>query len=267
MRTIAVALGLAAFALPAFADEVQLVNGRKLEGIVLQDEKQPGKVVLEVGAGVIILDAKEVSSVTKGPTKLHEYYEREKQVAGSRKAGDFHALAVWARQNGCFRFVRGLCEKAVALEPNHEGARRELGFERVGAKWLAHDEAMAAKGFIRAGDRWITPAEKELAEKKKLEAKERKVALEMARATTRDAEYRRQLEASWREEIERARNTPTPAPHVPQPYPVYVSPWGPYAPFGPYPYYYPVGTRTASWGTWTYGWPGITITPAIPFRR
>lgn len=198
------ALVVLAAAAAAWGDEVQLTNGRKLEGIIIADRKQPTKVVLEVGAGIVVLDSKEVSSVAKGRTLLHEYYERWDGVKESRKARDFHDLAVWAREGKLVKFVRPLCEKAIALEPDHAGARKDLGYSRVGGKWLTHEEAMTASGMVPFEGRWISPAEKALIEKGRLEAKERRMAADAERERRR-VEDRERREKVLQEQAEALR--------------------------------------------------------------
>src|SRR5678809_1446656 len=66
LTAIIAALGVSV----AAADEIQLTNGRRLTGKVTK--KDGVKVTVEVGAGTITLDAKDVSSVNPGRTAFEE---------------------------------------------------------------------------------------------------------------------------------------------------------------------------------------------------
>src|SRR5215510_11828260 len=91
------ALVVALAASVAAADEVQLTNGRKINGKVVK--KDVNKVVIEVGAGTITLDAKDVSSVNPGRTAIDEYQDKWNAIQSSTKASDFLNLAKWAADN------------------------------------------------------------------------------------------------------------------------------------------------------------------------
>ncbi len=179
-RTTLASLVLALAASAAAADEIQLANGRKISNAMVSS-RTAEKIVVEVGSGTITLGAKEVSSINPGRTPLHEYQDKAKGVMSSTRAADFWDLAQWAKQNKLPRYVAPLCEKAVALDPNHEGARRELRHEKVGGKWLTYEEAQEAKGLKLVAGRWMTAAEVELREKKRLEAEARALAAKKER--------------------------------------------------------------------------------------
>jgi len=59
--------------------------------------------------------------------------------------------------------ARDLATKAyeivVGIDPEHLAARRALGHERIGDRWLAGDDLMRAKGFVRHQGRWLTSEE------------------------------------------------------------------------------------------------------------
>jgi hypothetical protein len=187
---------VAAAAAAASADEITLANGKKLVGIRRIDPQQPGKVIVEVGTGTITLDASQVSSVTPGNTNLHEYESKWAAVKDSKKAADFWGLAQWCKQNKVSRHLEMLCRKTVALDAEHEGAHKMLGHEKVDGKWLDFDAAQARKGLIKLGDgSWVTKAQKELMEKKALEAKERQLAAQREREERKAEEARLRQQA------------------------------------------------------------------------
>ena len=173
----------------ATADEIMLTNGHKIEGIVRQNKG--GKVVVEVGSGQIVLDASSVSSIRRGRTLLHEYYERWDEVQGTAEAGDLHHLAMWARENGCHKFVVSLCEQTLAIESDHAGARGMLRHRKIDGKWLTHEEALAAQGLINVRGRWLSEAQLALREQKRLDALEKRIGREEERQRKRDEENAR----------------------------------------------------------------------------
>jgi hypothetical protein len=175
MKRIILTLTIAALgASVAAADEIQLTNGRKITGKV--SKKDGGKVVVEVGAGTIVLDAKDVSSVNPGRTALDEYSEKWQAVKGSTKAAEFLELARWAEDNKLTRYIAPLYEKVLSIDPDNAQARAGLHHEKMGGKWLTFEEAQAARGLVLVEDRWITKAEVQMMEKRRLEAKERAMA-------------------------------------------------------------------------------------------
>lgn len=242
----AVAALVALAASGAAADEFKLVNGRTIEGIERPDPARPGKVVIEVGIGVIELDAKAVLSKAPGRTALHEYYERWDRVKGAKKASDFFDLAQWAKANRCSKFVLVLCERAVSIDPDHAGARAELGHQKVGGKWMTFEEAQAAKGLALFEGRWVTTAEKELVEKERLEAKERALAAQKEREQKREEERQRRQQAVQEYNEWLARESQLPYGYFHRPswfWPAYYRPypWVPYQHKRPPSYGYSYG--------------------------
>jgi hypothetical protein len=178
-QTFLSALIVALVASVASADEVKLTNGRKITGkVTKQDANQ---VVVEVGAGTITLNAKDVSAVDKGRTAIDEYQEKWNGVKDSTKASDFLALAKWAEENKLTRYSPELFRKVIALEPDNAQARAGLRHEKMGGKWLTFEEAQAARGLVLVDDRWITKAEVQMIEKRRLEARERAMAAQEER--------------------------------------------------------------------------------------
>ena len=178
------ALIVALTASVAAADDIQLTNGRKISGKVVK--KDVNKVVIEVGAGTITLDAKDVSSVNPARTPIDEYQEKYGAVKDSTKASDFLGLAKWAEDNKLTRYTPSLYQKVIALDPENAQARAALRHEKMGGKWMTFEEAQTARGLVLVEDRWITKAEVELIEKRRLEAKERAMAADQERKRRAD---------------------------------------------------------------------------------
>ncbi len=194
MKKLFLAALIAAFgASLAAADEIQLTNGHKITGSVSKRDAQ--KIVVEVGAGTITLDAKEVSAINPGRTALNDYQDKWAGVKSSNKASDYFELAKWAKEQKLTRYVAPLCQKAIELDPEHAGARAELRHEKMGGKWLTFEQAQEARGLVFVEDRWMTKAEVQMIEKRRLEAKERAMAQAAERERQKEEERARRQAA------------------------------------------------------------------------
>lgn len=179
---------LVATASAARADEIQLTNGKTLVGIARKDPALKSKVIVEVPEGTIVLDEKMVSSVDPGRTPLHEFEEKWSRLKDSKNAGDLWSLAQWAKERKLTRYVPMLAERVIALEPDHAAARETLRHEKKGDRWLTFEEAQEAKGYAQVDGRWLSPAERELREKRRVEAEQKAQAAKAEREKRRQAE-------------------------------------------------------------------------------
>jgi hypothetical protein len=115
-----------------------------------------------------------VGRVQRSKCDVHVYFERYDAAAD---AGAVMALAAWCTEKK-FRpeVVTALHERALELDPEHEGANAALGRVKHGGRWMtpaereaaivsAQEEEMRAKGLVRWKDEWVTPADKEKLEK------------------------------------------------------------------------------------------------------
>jgi hypothetical protein len=158
MKPIALApVVLALLAGPAFADEILLKNGRSLEGKVTE----AGDCVVFEKAGLRMeLRKDEVSEIRRSPSPKEEYAKRAAALeAGKPSAEDHHRLGLWCATKGLKVEAKAEQEKAVALDADHAGARRALGFVKTEAGWRPEDEVMKEKGLVRAEGRWVAKEE------------------------------------------------------------------------------------------------------------
>jgi hypothetical protein len=184
---------LSALSFPLTADEIRLKNGRILEGVA---RDQGDKVVVEVDGGTITLGRDQIQSITHSSGPLDELEERSRSA---KDAESKHQLAVWAEQHGLPAKARELHRQVLELNPDHEGARRTLGYTLYDGKWMTEDEVMAAKGMVRYQGRWVTPEEQ--------------VKLMEAEVKLRAAQLRLQRMQEEAENPKRAE----PAPRAPEP--------------------------------------------------
>ena len=154
LRLVPLVLTLAAAA-ASRADDVVLANGNTLEGKARRDGDA---VVVETSTGTIRLYAKDVKSITPGPTKEDAYREQLAKAAPKDAAGHL-AMADWARDHGLPSFERQHLKAVVGLEPDHAAARARLGFVRYEDRWLTDEEYHLARGFVRVGGEWVSKDE------------------------------------------------------------------------------------------------------------
>jgi hypothetical protein len=196
-RVLGLLLLLAA---PAAADEVVLRNGSVFRGLVVE---AGDRVSVEMDYGTMSFRKVDVREIRRTDDPLKDL---EKKVETAQTPKQIFEAALWARDKGLIGKSNELCEKILLLEPNHEGARKALGYERHEAQWLRGDDLMVARGFVRHEGKWLR---RETAER--LLAQESIEAIEFERQQTvrRAAEADREIElekiALERERIEAER--------------------------------------------------------------
>lgn len=183
-RLTGVAAVLAA-ALPGFADEVILRNGAVFAGIV---REEGDRVILEVDCGTITFRRNEVREVRRTEDPLREL---ERRLAGVSDAPGYYELGLWAREKGLATRAEELFRKAISLDPDHEGARKALGYERFEGRWLSGDELMVAKGYVKHEGRWLR---REMVERLLQQEHAERMERERREAGERIARMRREVE-------------------------------------------------------------------------
>lgn len=113
------------------------------------------------------------------------------EVASLARADDATAYRLaleWAAL-GRAEAAQRAYERVIAVAPDHPAARRALGFERVGGRWLAGDDLRRAKGFVQVGGRWVLAEEAPdlaLARRRKAEAALRSTRSEVRTAAAQE---------------------------------------------------------------------------------
>ena len=177
---------LLAVVLPAAADEVVLKNGSKLEGAV----KEVGnKVIVDVGSGTITVDRSEVVSISRPSGALWEFDQRMEAVR-PEDADGYYQVYLWAKtQEGLKSRAERLLRKILEIDPNHEPARKALGYVNYKGAWLTQDELKGALGLVRYDGNWVTA---ETAEK--LKKLDQQLSVARQREDTEAQRVRGQLE-------------------------------------------------------------------------
>lgn len=128
------------------------------------------------------------SAARAGEDGVRAGLEGRLAALAERDAGAAVRLALELEAAGASDLAAQAYERAVAVDADHRVARRALGYERVGERWLRGDDLMRAKGFIRHAGTWMmaeafaaaTRPERDRAEQKAGEARVRLLLEQMA---------------------------------------------------------------------------------------
>src|SRR6185295_9698937 len=108
-------------AVPVFADDVYLTNGRKFEGVVA--ETTDSQVRIQMQGGVLSLPKSQVLRVEVEDSSLAGYLRRRDALKKNPAAGapEWLELARWSRSQGLGQATREAAMAAAALNPGLEG--------------------------------------------------------------------------------------------------------------------------------------------------
>ncbi len=164
------------------AEIVKLTTGGEIYGDLINQDESPRirYVIRPYAGGEITLPASQVVSIVS-QRPIEEEYHRQLVEHGD-SVQDHWEMAEWCRAKKLIKQRQFHLERIVQLDSNHAAARRALGYERVGDKWMTRDEKMKAKGYVKYNGRWMLPQKVHLEEKKKKE---------------------KQIEKEWHEKIKR----------------------------------------------------------------
>jgi hypothetical protein len=158
------ALLLLLTALPVFADNVYLANGRKFEDVMA--ETTATQVRIHIQGGVLVLPKSQVLRVEAGDSNLGEYLRRKEalQKSPTTRASDWVELARWARSKQLDQATRESALAAAVLDPHAPGLApilRGFGYalDEQLDRWVRYDDLMRRKGFVQANGQWMTREE------------------------------------------------------------------------------------------------------------
>lgn len=159
--------GLALASRTATADQFQLANAGTLRGQLLNPDEQPRKkyVVRTSSGAVVTLDRTQVVKVQPESARQLEY-ERRMPTYPDTAEGQW-ALAEWCRENRLNTDRQRHLTRVIELEPNHQLARRGLGYIEFNGGWKTPEQVQTDRGFVRYNGEWLLPQEVKLLEKQK----------------------------------------------------------------------------------------------------
>lgn len=175
----------------ARADVAVLENGNRLEGSV--EELPSGEVAIHSALGTLRLPAHLVARIERG-TSLEEEARAALDRLSPQDVEARYRLALRLRGEGAGTMARRVLEEILRLEPDHAGARRELGYVQCDGEWLPEDRCHELRGEVHYEGRWIDASEWALLRRLEMEREESRLAQLRAEArleAARLAEQRR----------------------------------------------------------------------------
>jgi hypothetical protein len=175
----AFALVLTAAFLPsaprAAADEITLTDGKVWEGKIVRETDQ--SVVLKTAGGELEILRASIAKVERKPTRA-ELYEEKLKIFDKDDADQQYLLGLWCKRNGLGKEAEYHLNRAIGLNPDHEGAHMALDHVKYNGKWMTEKEMKEAQGFVLYKGRWMT---KDAAEAARLEDVKAQMKKEVAR--------------------------------------------------------------------------------------
>jgi len=168
----------------ACADVIELANGGQIQGEVARedDAERPSYVITTGGGNRVTLPRSQVSRVVSQTAAQEEYHRRARALDDTVDA--HWQLAQWCRDEKLRNEYRQELRRILELDPNHEPARRGLGYQLKNGQWMSREDIMAARGLVLYDGKYSTQQHIELLER----SKETKLS-----------------EADWRSRVERWR--------------------------------------------------------------
>jgi len=186
--TLALTLLLVAcFSLTLAADELVLKAGGKITGKIVEETDAHVKIKTKFG-GVLTIKRADIKEVVHKKSKGDIYKEKVAKIA-PKDVKALWELAEWCRAEGLGKQYRATLKKIIAVDPDHEKARKGLGHVRYKDGWVtrkalekmekaALEKEMKAKGMVKYKGKWVTQEEKERLEKGLVQYKDRWVTKE-----------------------------------------------------------------------------------------
>ncbi len=172
------------FVVAAWADVVTTKDGLVLEGAVTR--AKDGAVSIATPAGEVRLAAADVVSVVAGEGP-RAAAERVRAALRKDDAAGHFRLALACDAQGLPDLAQEEYAAVLAIEPDHPAARRALGYEKVGDRWLTVTEARRKNGLVLYGGKWLLAAEVDLLArgKKRVAVKDAPLVKAMMTAATK----------------------------------------------------------------------------------
>jgi hypothetical protein len=149
-RLLLVMFGPAVLALggvaPLRADTFELKDGGQVVGVAIGPPSDDGYVVKTADGAEVTIGRDLISRVVKEDAALAEYQARSRRMPDTAAA--HRELAAWCRDQKLSEQAKVHLARVAELDPNDEEARRSLGYQRVGQRWLTSDQIMADRGMV-----------------------------------------------------------------------------------------------------------------------
>lgn len=133
MRTVAFLLFLVSLSAFLLGDVVHTTDGRRIKGKIIRKDDE--SVVIRTRYGDLTISRDDIERIEKSKLPEEVYAEKAKELSDDDAEGHYR-LGLWCKENGLGKEAEEEFKKALEADPDHKGARSELGYSKVGGKWV-----------------------------------------------------------------------------------------------------------------------------------
>jgi hypothetical protein len=141
----------------ALGDEIVVRGGGRIQGKMVDDTKQPGRVLVWLSRGrhPLSFDKSQIIEVIAQPSSLDDYVAKRSKAAGT--ADGQVELGVWCSQNKLEDLARSHFDTALQLDPGHQMAHVKLGHVLQNGVWRTRDEVIELQESAKLAGRAKAP--------------------------------------------------------------------------------------------------------------
>jgi hypothetical protein len=152
-------------------DVIHLEDGGKIKGTIIEEDED--YVMMKTKAGETKIERSRIERIEYGAGFQEEYEQRIKELKKDDPEA-WYQLGMWCKMKGYQKEANDCFKKVIELDPEHRGARNELGYYKLDKKWVTEEEYWRAQGYEKWGETWLPKEEVErLKEAKKSNPKEK----------------------------------------------------------------------------------------------
>ena len=131
---------LCGVALAASAETVVLKDGSRVEGKITA--QAASEITVDVNGTAQKLNAEEIKSVDGRPfvCEYKTIYRQKAPAVAPKDAEGHYRLALWCKKNGLKDEMNAELQRALAANPNHEGANLALGMVSYNGIWVRPED-------------------------------------------------------------------------------------------------------------------------------
>lgn len=165
IANFAVGLLVACSAPPLRADLFELKDGGEVAGSVIERGDEGDYIVRTNDGAEVSLDRNSIQRIVQHDEAMAEYRTKSRSAPDTVEA--HRELAEWCRARKMLREADHHLARVAELDPDDEDARRSLGYQRVGNRWLTSDDVMTARGMIFFDGKYRTKQDAALRDREK----------------------------------------------------------------------------------------------------
>jgi hypothetical protein len=156
-RALSLTIGivLAAALSSVRADVFELKDGGQIVGSIAKRIDGGGYVVRTADGAQVTIERLQLARIVEQDATYVAYQRRSRAAADTAEA--HRELAAWCREHQLAAEADHHLLRVVELDPDDEDARRSLGYQRVGKRWLTREQVMQERGMVFFEGKWRTP--------------------------------------------------------------------------------------------------------------